>query len=51
MPRRFAIPFPPEPRRSAAVKLAQKSLAREDATGKRGGFLKLLDTFGIGFDS
>ena len=51
MPRRFAIPFPPEPLRSAAVKLAQKSLAQEDATGKRGRFLKLLDTFGIGFDS
>jgi glycine/D-amino acid oxidase-like deaminating enzyme len=51
MPRRLAVPFPPEPLRSAAVRLAQKGLAHEDATGERARFLKLLDTFGIGFDS
>ncbi len=51
MPRKLAVPFPPEPLRSAAVKLAQKGLAQEDATGKRAPFLKLLDRFGIGFDS
>lgn len=51
MPRRLAVPFPPEPLRSAVVKQAQKGLAREDSTGKRAGFLKLLDAFGIGFDS
>ncbi len=51
MPRRLAVPFPPEPLRSAAVKLAQKGLSHEDATGKRARFLKVLDAFGIGFDS
>jgi glycine/D-amino acid oxidase-like deaminating enzyme len=51
MPRRLAVPFPPEPIRSAAVKLAQTGLAHEDATGERTRFLKLLDAFGIGFDS
>ncbi len=51
MPRRLAVPFPPEPLRSAAVRLAQKGLAHEDATGERTRFLKLLDAFGIGFDS
>ena len=51
MPRRLAVPFPPEPMRSAAVKLAQNALAVEDATGDRSRFLKLLDAFGIGFDS
>ena len=51
MPARLAVPFPPEPLRSAAVALAQRGLAHEDATGKRSRFLKLLDAFGIGFDS
>ncbi len=51
MPRRYVVPFPPEPLRSAAVKLAQKGLAHEDATGERARFLKFLDAFGIGFDS
>lgn len=51
MPRRLAVPFPPEPLRSVAVQLVQKGLAHEDATGARPRFLKLLDAFGIGFDS
>jgi len=51
MPSRLAVPFPPEPLRSVAVSLAQRGLAHEDATGKRSRFLKLLDAFGIGFDS
>ena len=51
MPRRVAVPFPPEPLRRAVVKLAQKGLAHEDATGERARFLKILDAFGIGFDS
>jgi glycine/D-amino acid oxidase-like deaminating enzyme len=51
MTRRWPVPFPPEPLRSAAVKLAQKGLAVEDATGHRSRFLRLLDRFGIGFDS
>jgi len=51
MPRRWAVPFPPEPIRSMAVKMAQKDLAREDETGHRGAVLRLLDAFGIGLAS
>lgn len=51
MPRRLPVPFPPEPLRSLSVKLAQKGLAQEDATGRRPLFLRTLDAFGIGFDS
>jgi len=51
MPRRWAVPFPPEPIRSMAVKMAQKDLAREDKTGHRGATLRLLDAFGIGLAS
>ena len=51
MSRRTPVPFPPEPLRSAAVKLAQNGLADEDATGKPARFTRLLDAFGIGFNS
>lgn len=51
MPRRWAVPFPPEPIRSIAVKMAQKDLAREDETGHRSTVLRLLDAFGIGLAS
>lgn len=51
MPRRWAVPFPPEPVRSMAVKMAQKGLAREDETGHRSAVLRVLDAFGIGFAS
>ena len=51
MPSRWAVPFPPEPIRSLAVRMAQRGLAREDATGHRSAFLRLLDAFGVGFGS
>ncbi|WP_420409780.1 NAD(P)/FAD-dependent oxidoreductase [Hoeflea sp.] len=51
MIRRMPVPFPPEPFRSLAIGMAQKGLAREDATGRRSPFLRLLDAFGVGFDS
>lgn len=51
MPRRWPVPFPPEPFRSMAVRRAQRDLAHEDATGQRSAFLRMLDRFGIGFDS
>ena len=51
MTRRRPVPFPPEPLRSIAVRQAQKALAHEDQTGQRGLFLRVLDRFGIGFDS
>ena len=45
------FPFPPEPLRYLGVKLAQRSLAKEDRTGRRDLLLKTCDAFGIGFDS
>lgn len=51
MPRRRPVPFPPEPLRKLAVRWAQRDLAREDQTGKRSLFLRLLDQLGIGFGS
>lgn len=46
-----AVPFPPEPLRWAAVQATRAALAREDATGRRGLFLRTLDRFGVGFNS
>ena len=51
MLRSRAVPFPPEPMRSLAVRWAQADLAREDRTGHRSLFLKSLDRLGIGFGS
>jgi len=51
MLRSWAVPFPPEPLRSMAVKQVQKDLAREDRTGYRSVLLRTLDRFGIGFAS
>ena len=51
MLRQTPVPFPPEPFRSLAVRAAQAGLAHEDLTGKRSGFLRTLDRFGVGFDS
>jgi glycine/D-amino acid oxidase-like deaminating enzyme len=50
--RKKPFPFPPEPFRSLGVWLTRRALARSDRRqGKRGPWLKLLDTFGLGFDS
>ena len=51
MPRRWPVPFPPEPLRSLAIRMAQRGLAQEDLTGRRPPFLRLLDAMGIGFAS
>jgi glycine/D-amino acid oxidase-like deaminating enzyme len=51
MLRSWAVPFPPEPLRAAAIGWAQRDLAREDRTGRRSILLRTLDRFGIGFDS
>lgn len=44
-------PFPPEPARYAAIQATRRAIARADATGERGPWLRLLDRFGLGFDS
>jgi glycine/D-amino acid oxidase-like deaminating enzyme len=51
MVQRKPIPFPPEPLRFIFIRLTQWSLMRADETGKRNFWLKLLDRFGLGFDS
>ena len=50
--RRPPFPFPPEPLRWAAIQGTRRAIARADAhDGRRGAWLRLLDRFGIGFDS
>ncbi|MBD3894557.1 FAD-dependent oxidoreductase [Halomonas sp. ML-15] len=51
MLRRFPVPFPPEPIRTGAVRLAQRHLALEDRTGHRSLYLRVLDRVGVGFGS
>ena len=46
------IPFPPEPLRWLGVNLTIRALARADRrAGRRGPWLRALDTVGLGFDS
>ncbi|MBL7255353.1 NAD(P)/FAD-dependent oxidoreductase [Paractinoplanes lichenicola] len=50
--RRRGIPFPPEPVRWPVVALTRQQMVRADANGgRRGAWLRLLDRFGVGFDS
>ncbi|HEU5036822.1 MAG TPA: FAD-dependent oxidoreductase [Nocardioides sp.] len=52
MVREKPLPFPPEPLRSAGVKMTRWSLQRADANGgKRNVYLRALDAVGLGFDS
>lgn len=51
MIRRKPLPFPPEPIAWLGIKATQMALAREDVTGRRGPWLRLLDRLGLGFDS
>lgn len=46
------FPFPPEPFRSAVINLTRKALDQADQNeGRRNIWLKVLDRFGLGFDS
>ncbi len=52
MVRKKPMPFPPEPFRYAGIQLTRRALAKADTKqGHRGPWLKLLDKFGVGFDS
>ena len=51
MVRRSPIPFPPEPIRYPVIQFTKWSLAREDRTGKRNLWLRLLNRVGVGFDT
>ena len=46
------LPFPPEPVRYFGIQMTRRAIARCDANeGRRGIWLKMLDRFGVGFDS
>jgi glycine/D-amino acid oxidase-like deaminating enzyme len=52
MVRSRPVPFPPEPLRWAGITLTRRALARADRrAGRRGPWLRVLDRFGMGFDS
>jgi glycine/D-amino acid oxidase-like deaminating enzyme len=52
MVRKQPIAFPPEPFRYVAIQMTRRAIARSDARqGRRGAWLKILDRFGVGFDS
>jgi hypothetical protein len=52
MVRKKPLPFPPEPLRWAGVEITKRAIQRADRReGKRGLWLRLLDRFGVGFDS
>ena len=52
MVRKQPFPFPPEPLRWAGVSITQKAIRQADESeGRRGPWLRMLDRFGIGFDS
>ena len=51
MVRRAPIPFPPEPLRSLVVAVTKWSMVRADESGRRNVWLRLLDRFGVGFDT
>ncbi len=51
MIRRGSVPFPPEPLRYIGVQLTRWSMARQDKTGRRNLWLRLMDALGLGFDS
>jgi len=52
MVRKKPLPFPPEPLRYPIVQFTRRQIARADENnGEPGPWLRLLDRFGIGFDS
>ncbi|WP_141013974.1 NAD(P)/FAD-dependent oxidoreductase [Nocardioides sambongensis] len=51
MVRQRVVPFPPEPLAWIGIQVTRWSLAREDRTGRRNLWLRVLDRFGLGFDS
>ncbi len=51
MVRKKPIPFPPEPLRFLTVEFTRKELQKEDANGHRSLWLKVLDSFHVGFNS
>ncbi|MGL5857383.1 MAG: NAD(P)/FAD-dependent oxidoreductase [Angustibacter sp.] len=52
MVRRKPVPFPPEPVRWAGIRATRRAITRADERdGRRGAWLRTLDSLGVGFDS
>lgn len=51
MVRSKPLPFPPEPIAWIGIEVTRWSMARQDATGKRNLWLRIMDKLGLGFDS
>jgi glycine/D-amino acid oxidase-like deaminating enzyme len=51
MVRKKPLPFPPEPLAWIGIQITRWAMAKEDRTGKRNLWLRVLDRFGLGFDS
>ncbi|MGV9384938.1 NAD(P)/FAD-dependent oxidoreductase [Nonomuraea sp. NPDC003707] len=51
MVRRKPLPFPPEPLAWIGIQITQWAMRRQDRTGRRNAWLRVLDRFGMGFDS
>lgn len=52
MVRKKPMPFPPEPLRNMVVQYTRKQIEKADANeGKPGPWLRVLEAFGVGFDS
>ncbi|MET1133356.1 MAG: FAD-dependent oxidoreductase, partial [Aeromicrobium sp.] len=51
MVRKKPLPFPPEPLAWIGIQITRWAMAQEDRTGKRNLWLRVLDRFGLGFDS
>ncbi|MBG0817804.1 FAD-binding oxidoreductase [Planomonospora sp. ID82291] len=51
MVRHQGVPFPPEPLAWIGIQITRWSMAREDRTGRRNLWLRLLDRLGLGFGS
>jgi glycine/D-amino acid oxidase-like deaminating enzyme len=49
--RKKPLPFPSEPLRFPLVQFTRKSLVREDQTGRRNAWLKVMDALKVGFNS
>jgi glycine/D-amino acid oxidase-like deaminating enzyme len=51
MVRERSLPFPPEPLRWLGIQATIRAYDREDRTGRTGAWLRLLERFGLGFQS
>jgi hypothetical protein len=45
------MPFPPEPFRFVGIQATRWALEREDRSGRRNVWLRVLDRLGLGFES